>query len=107
MECGASIDYTTDMVDEVHPNQDGYDKMGELWFSEINTYLRSIYVEYTLTPSFTGSGTIELSNSVVLNEGQDQTFTFTPDPGHMIDEVVFSSSNEAFLIKRMEPLSKW
>ena len=93
MECGASIDYTTDMVDEVHPNQDGYDKMGELWFSEINTYLRSIYVEYTLTPSFTGSGTIEPSNPVVLNEGQDQTFTFTPDPGHMIEDVIVDGNS--------------
>lgn len=87
MECAAYIDYSTDMIDEVHPNQAGYDKMGDLWFTELNTYLRSIYVEYSITPSASGSGTIEPSETVVLNEGQDQTFTFTPAQGFMIEDV--------------------
>jgi lysophospholipase L1-like esterase len=38
MECGAGIDYYSDLIDQVHPNQTGYDKMGEKWFSAINSY---------------------------------------------------------------------
>lgn len=38
MECDAGLDYTLDMADEVHPNQEAYDKMGQLWFTYVNAY---------------------------------------------------------------------
>ncbi len=38
MECAAGIDYINDMTDELHPNQNGYDKMADLWFEEIDNY---------------------------------------------------------------------
>ncbi len=36
MECGAGLNYYEDLIDEVHPNQAGYDKMADLWFQAIN-----------------------------------------------------------------------
>ncbi len=39
MEDGAGINYATDMDDEVHPNDTGYGKMADKWFSELDTYL--------------------------------------------------------------------
>jgi hypothetical protein len=38
MECGAGINYSLDMADDVHPGQIGYDKMGEYWFHAIDNY---------------------------------------------------------------------
>lgn len=38
MECDAGLNYYEDMMDQVHPNQDGYDKMADLWFQYINAY---------------------------------------------------------------------
>jgi putative Ig domain-containing protein/type IX secretion system substrate protein/Big-like domain-containing protein len=35
MESGASINYSTDMYDNLHPKQSGYDKMGIKWFDAI------------------------------------------------------------------------
>lgn len=38
MECGAGLNYYTDMADQAHPNQDGYDKMAAKWFSAIDAF---------------------------------------------------------------------
>ena len=38
MECDANLDYYSDMVDQVHPKQVGYDKMGQEWFDAISNY---------------------------------------------------------------------
>ena len=32
MECSAGLNYSTDMADTVHPNDNGYEKMAEKWF---------------------------------------------------------------------------
>ena len=39
MENSAGIDYTTDMHDELHPNQTGYGKMADLWLSALKTVI--------------------------------------------------------------------
>ena len=39
MECAAGLDYNNDMMDEVHPNQDGYDKMGKAWYDAITAWM--------------------------------------------------------------------
>lgn len=88
MECGTSLNYDTDFEDEVHPNQTGYNKMGEAWFNAVDDYLRSIYIHYTITATASGSGTINPSGAIQVNEGDDRSFSFTPDPGHEIDEVI-------------------
>ncbi len=36
MECGAGLDYFSDLMDQAHPNQTGYDKMADKWFEVIN-----------------------------------------------------------------------
>jgi len=38
MECGAGLNYSTDMIDQLHPNQTGYDKMADKWFDAIDNY---------------------------------------------------------------------
>ena len=38
MECGAGINYYTEMADLLHPAQSAYDKMGDTWFDAINNY---------------------------------------------------------------------
>ena len=48
MQCGAGIDYNTEMLNELHPTQDGYDKMGAMWFDAING-LHSAPVISTIT----------------------------------------------------------
>ncbi len=35
MECGAGINYSTDMIDWLHPNQSGYQKMALLWYNTL------------------------------------------------------------------------
>ncbi|NIS71950.1 MAG: hypothetical protein GTO12_24395, partial [Proteobacteria bacterium] len=39
MEDGAGIDYSTDMYDEKHPNDSGYEKMANLWFTVLDDFL--------------------------------------------------------------------
>jgi hypothetical protein len=39
MENGAGINYSTDMYDDKHPNEYGYEKMGILWFTTLQTIL--------------------------------------------------------------------
>ncbi len=38
MHCGAGINYYTDMADQAHPLQTGYDKMADKWFEAIDGY---------------------------------------------------------------------
>lgn len=43
IETGAGINYATELlVDGIHPAQSAYDKMGQKWFSILNSYLSSI-----------------------------------------------------------------
>ena len=85
MEEGAGIDYSIDttspynhgdMYDDLHPNDSGYTKMAQKWFSSLQTYLGaaargSITIINTTSPpsgevfTFTGDlGTFSLSNSL-------------------------------------------
>ncbi len=38
MECGAGMDYYTDLIDQVHPGQTGYNKMADKWFEAVHQY---------------------------------------------------------------------
>lgn len=38
MECDAGIDYDVHMTDQLHPTIEGYEKMAELWFQEIDNF---------------------------------------------------------------------
>ncbi|MBE0652344.1 MAG: hypothetical protein IH594_01020, partial [Bacteroidales bacterium] len=94
MECGTTINYSTDMVDEVHPNQVGYNKMGDLWFTELDKYLRSVYVKHTITATASANGSIEPSGQVSVDDGKDQSFTITPASGYEVDKVTVDGSNK-------------
>ena len=77
MECGAGMDYNNDMMDQVHPNQAGYDKMGEAWFAAIEAWSTPTGPTYSLTmePSI-GSGTTFPSEGA-HNYAQGSTVTLT------------------------------
>lgn len=92
MECGAGLDYNSDFEDEVHPNQNGYNKIGEAWFAAVDEYLRSVYIKYNITASANGNGSIDPSGEIEVSQGDDQSFIFNPDPGHEISNVMIDGS---------------
>ena len=49
--------------------------------------LPSTVVTYTITPSAGANGSINPSSQVIVNEGDDQTFTFTPNQNYLIDSI--------------------
>ncbi len=85
METGAGIVYAIDpagdMLDGLHPNTTGYDKMGTLWYNHINSY-------YTL-PSITSSGGTQAYISqlyqyqVVIDADPEATFSLVNPPSGM------------------------
>ena len=48
---------------------------------------------YTITASAGANGSISPAGNVVVNEGEDQTFTITPDAGYVIDDVLVDGSS--------------
>lgn len=80
MECNAGINYYTDLVDQVHPNQVGYDKMGDYWFQIIDN-LNSSPVVSPIPDQTRDRGSsfsqIHLDNYVYDNEDSDQDITWT------------------------------
>ncbi len=88
MECNAGIDYFNDFVDQVHPNQAGYTKMGDLWFQSINNYNSAPLID-PVPEQVTFRGTpftpLVLDNYVsdVETPAGGMTWTYSPDnPQH-------------------------
>lgn len=83
MECNAGINYYTDFVDEVHPNQAGYDKMADLWFQTIDN-LNSAPLVSQIPDQVHDRGSafsqINLDNYVFDNEDPDQNIIWTTIP---------------------------
>ncbi len=80
MECGAGINYYNDLVDQVHPNQTGYDKMADKWFQAIDSY--NTRPQVTQIPDQVrdrGSSfsTISLDSYVYDAEDSDSEITWT------------------------------
>ncbi len=84
MECEAGLDYYTDLMDQVHPNQDGYDKMGDLWFEAIDSWLKSMMTSYSLTMEpVIGSGSIAPVEGIhTYLEGTEVDLTATAATGY-------------------------
>lgn len=93
MECDAGINYYSHMADEVHPNQTGYDKMGELWFTVLDDYLRSQYFKYQIIADASTGGSISPSGTTVLGEGQSQTYSFSANQGYELTDVRVDGSS--------------
>ncbi|MBN2522557.1 MAG: T9SS type A sorting domain-containing protein [Bacteroidales bacterium] len=55
MEDGAGIDYSTEMVDNLHPKQSGYDKMAYVWFDALDN-LNQKPVISSFPDQYTGMG---------------------------------------------------
>ena len=63
---------------------------------------------YTITPSAGTGGTITPSDPVVVDEGDDQTFTIVPSAGYIVSDVLADSVSleVIFLIRLiMSPLT--
>jgi len=59
MENGAGIDYSTDMADDLHPNQFGYDKMAELWFEHLEIFFLPHIAPYRANRPYPGNGSYQ------------------------------------------------
>ncbi|MBN1950908.1 MAG: T9SS type A sorting domain-containing protein [Bacteroidales bacterium] len=67
MQCGAGIDYYSDMLNLNHPNQTGYDKMGQHWFNEIdNIHTAPVITSFSFDDAGQGESfpQIDLDNHV-------------------------------------------
>ncbi len=83
MHCGAGINYYTDMVDQAHPNQTGYDKMADKWFAAIDAYNTAPVVSQipNQTIALGGSFTqINLDNYVSDAEDSPQDIIWSVSP---------------------------
>jgi hypothetical protein len=83
IKCGAGIDYTTDMYDDYHPNQTGYDKMGQKWFDEINNINTApIISPITVAPSPKGTSfpPISLDSYITDDYTADATIVWSVSP---------------------------
>ncbi len=67
MENGAGIDYSTEMTDNLHPNDAGYEKMASLWYSELSGLLDppSGLPDFIKTP--TNLSTAPLQEAITLS----------------------------------------
>jgi len=101
IETGAGINYSTDMIDNLHPNQAGYDKMGVKWFEAIMS-LNQAPVISTITEQFTSRGNdfapIALDDYVVDGDDPDHqlTWTFTRKLGSQLN--VFIDGNRNLMV---------
>lgn len=88
MECGAGLDYYNDLADQVHPNQSGYDKMGEAWFAAIDAWSPTPNPTYSLTmePSI-GNGTTSPSEGTHnYVQGSTVSVSATGSPGYVFSQ---------------------
>jgi hypothetical protein len=88
MQCGAGINYAADMLDIYHPNQSGYDKMGQTWFDAINNFNTAPVL--TAIPNQTISegslfNTISLDNYISDNEDSDIDISWSFSPASPVN----------------------
>jgi len=90
MECGAGLNYYTDLIDEVHPNQTGYDKMGDKWFDVINNYnSKPVVSQIPNQARDRGSNFAQISLDSYVSDAeddpQDMTWSVSPSvPEHFL-----------------------
>ncbi len=84
MECDAGLDYDNDFTDQVHPNQSGYDKMGQAWFDAIDSWIKSMNITYELTMQTSGGGgSVSPAEGVhTYEEGSIVDLSATPAAGY-------------------------
>jgi hypothetical protein len=92
MECGADIDYSTDMIDFLHPNQSGYDKMGQKWFNTIdainNAPTLSDIPDKQINEGSTDTINLDLYVSDIENTDQEIIWTISPENPTYLDVTI-------------------
>jgi hypothetical protein len=75
IETGAGINYSMDMIDNLHPNQAGYDKMALKWYDEIMNLNRAPVITYIPTQQ-TEKGTPfpDLNLDTYVSDQEDPDF---------------------------------
>ncbi len=88
LETGAGINYSTDMYDNLHPNQTGYNKMAAKWFEAIDN-LNAPPVISSIPEQIVVQGTSfgDLGLDAFVSDAEDPdnliNWTFTQKPGSM------------------------
>lgn len=107
MENGADINYSTDMSDNLHPNQSGFTKMGEKWYDALMS-LNQAPVVSQIPDQYTGKAQafdpINLDEYVTDSEDPSSaiTWTFERKLGSMLNVVV--DANRNLLVS---PIGEW
>ncbi len=86
MECGAGLDYNSDLTDEVHPNQTGYDKMADAWFTALSAWIsppQKLY-ELRLETDGTVGAEVQPDTPVMVSHGEATSIEVSQVPdGYM------------------------
>jgi hypothetical protein len=101
MECNAGIDYYNDMFDWLHPNQTGYDKMGQKWFDVIdgiNTSPVIGNIPNQTRQEGSSFANIYLDNYISDAEDADQYITWTISPESPVNLNVTIDANRVATI---------
>jgi lysophospholipase L1-like esterase len=89
-----------DMTDELHPNQDGYDKMAEQWFQAIDNY-NTTPVPAQIPDQYTTEGNnfsaISLDTFIDDVEDADAQITWTVQPEPQYLTVTINGSRQAVI----------
>ncbi len=96
MENGAGLDYTNDMIDNLHPNSVGYSKMAQLWFNTlVNIFGTSVPCPKPLTGFWNFNQNNAGSFSDVIS-GYDATAVVEPvvTTGIISNALQFNGSNK-------------
>ncbi|MGB9714790.1 MAG: GDSL-type esterase/lipase family protein, partial [Thermodesulfovibrionales bacterium] len=90
----SALNYIDDMADNLHPNDSGYSKMAEVWFSALSNILPICeqFPQSIISAEATDGGSIFPSGAVPVRYGTDQTFNITPNTGYHIVDVVVDGS---------------
>jgi hypothetical protein len=106
MENGAGINYSTEMVDDLHPSQAGYDKMALVWFDALNALNQSPEI-ITIPEQSTDEGTnfqdINLDNYVTDVEDPDYllNWSYTQQPSSNLN--VSIDGNRILQVSPVDP----
>ena len=108
LETGAGLNYSTDMIDELHPNQAGYDKIAAKWFEAIHN-INSKPVISDIPAQQTNKGEafddIDLFANVVDVEDNDfkLTYCITQQPGSQLDASIYTDPETLYKYLRVCP----
>jgi lysophospholipase L1-like esterase len=86
----SALNYSTDMWDDVHPNDSGYNKMAGVWLDSLDNFLPVCeQMPQSLISAIAGSdGGIVPSGAVPVRYGTDKTFIITPNTGYHVADIL-------------------